>query len=135
MPAFRCSAEVRSLRSCSGVLTKDTVVLLWIHDVVPQPGVVGRNLVVNHGPILLEPFIEPGEEYRAGGAGLLNFTGESSVDGGHRLFVVSAVAFPEGFDVGNASAGRHPVFGNQGRHLAMILDECPQVSEITRRPF
>ena len=68
----RQPAGGRSLRALvssllrSRVHPQDAVVLLGVHHVVPLPGVLQRNLVVDHDPVLLEPLVDPGEDDRAG---------------------------------------------------------------------
>ena len=81
------------------VFAQQAVVLFRIHDIVPQPGALGRQLQIDRDPGVLEPFVQPGEQDFARGARLADLTGEPRVEGGHRLLVVPPVVHPLGLEV------------------------------------
>src|SRR3954470_9679655 len=134
-PGVGITTQLWSPLLSSRVLAQDTVVLLRVHNVVPEPAVIRGDFVVDHRPVLLEPFVQPGKQNGSGGAGLLNFPSESRIDRGHRAFVVATVTPSVRMNVRDAATRRHSVLRDQRGQAGVIVDQGPEVSEITGAPL
>src|SRR4029079_15893202 len=70
----------------------DTVVLLGVEWVQPEPIAPGWALEADHRPVFLEPLVDQREESRACGAGGVDVARQSGVDLGLLLLGVATVA-------------------------------------------